>query len=175
MIPLAGVSISCRKKYTEFFLEYGSEVQSKVLGDTREIWSDAIPTNCQVVLEKNNTKRSKVASAVLKNVFISVQDTTMLQPEKIAVKRIRIQGEDNKEKEISFQRSFISSDDTKNIKIQLIDSETDLKELIKGKDFRLRIELNGKGAISIAPVNIKLEFLVRGELIKVILHQRILV
>ena len=61
------------------------------------------------------------------------------------------------------------------IQFQLIESVQDVKEFIKHSQFSIELNIRGENLKKKTNATLILEFLVEGELIKTILHQRMLV
>lgn len=138
--------------------------------------SPEITTDCRVRFEKNDTKRSKVRKVYLKNILLSIDSSESLEvfPPNMILKEVYFTGNSIQEQKIRFSVA-IDEFSEQNIKIQLIGSETDIKEFVKRDKFAVRLKFKNPPLKSNIKVKIQFDFLVEGELIKTILHQRILV
>lgn len=163
---------SCKNKTTQFFIDYQQEI---VLPEGNQIWkieASDIQTDCQVRFEKNDTKRSKVHQIFLKNITLISDDPSTLQA--LQLKSIQMECPSISMKKIKFKSvNTVLSDSS--IQFQLMESVEDVKEFIKHNQFSVELYLKGNPLKKQTKATLILEFLVQGELIKTILHQRMLV
>lgn len=174
LLQLIILTNACTTKETHFFIRYQSAVSQNSSNQEIVISSENIALHAQQTLEQNNTKKSKVSWCELRNIYLLFDTITTLQ-EITSPKKIILMNASEKMKEVQFEKKYITLD-TNCIKIQLEKGTTNLKELIKGDSFRCQLIFDEKLFPKKSTAQkIQLEFLVKGELIKVILHQRILV
>ncbi len=171
-ILLTAFLCSCKNKKTQFFLAYQQEV---MIPDGKNKWviqTGDIQTDCRVRFEKNDTKRSKVDRVFLKRITLVSENTTAL--ESLQLKSVRMECPSISMKKIGFENVNTVLSDT-SIQFQLMQSVEDVKEFVKHNQFSLELNLLGTPLKKRINATLILEFLVEGELIKTILHQRMLV
>lgn len=164
--------VSCKNKTTQFFIDYQQEVSLPANVKNWVLVSDAIQTDCQVRFEKNDTKRSKVHQIFLKNITIVSDEKGELSTLKL--KAINMDCPSISRRKIGFKRINTVLTDS-SIQFQLMESVQDVKEFIKHKQFGIELFFQGEKKKQAVRATLILEFLVEGELIKTILHQRMLV
>lgn len=172
LLLLTTTLLSCKNKTTQFFIEYQQEVTLPADVENWVLDSRDIVTDCQVRFEKNDTKRSKVDKVYLKKVTLLSKEEGVFKSLKL--KAINIACPAISRKKIAFTTvNTILTDST--VQYQLIGSMQDVKEFIKHKQFGIELYFSGQKRSKSVDATLILEFLVAGELIKTILHQRMLV
>ena len=164
--------LSCKNKTTRFFIDYQQEV---VFPEGTYRWiieSNDIQTDCRVRFEKNDTKRSKVHKIFLKKITLVSQDKMNFNA--LQLKALHMQCPAISKKRIDFGSVNTVVSDT-SVQFQLLGMEEDVKEFIKHNQFSIELSLIGYKLSKKSNATLILEFLVEGELIKTILHQRMLV
>ncbi len=162
----------CKNKNTQFFINYPQEVTLPAETNRWTIAIEDIQTDCRVRFEKNDTKRSKVDNIVLKNIALLSQEE--IDFKKVELRTIHMQCPSISKKRIAFKDiNTIYTDSS--VQFQLLNSEEDVKEFIKHNQFSIELKMRGEKLKKKIKATIILEFLVEGELIKTILHQRMLV
>ena len=149
--------------------------QEVMLPEGKNNWvieSEAIQTDCRVRFEKNDTKRSKVDQIFLKSITFKGLESEVIQ--NLELKSISMECPSISNKKISFKKvhSIVNGN---TIQFQLQESIEDVKEFIKHDQFSITLNLMGPRLDKKINATLILEFLVEGELIKTILHQRMLV
>ena len=169
---LTTLLLSCKNKTTQFFIDYQQEV---ILPEGTNRWvveANDIQTDCQVRFEKNDTKRSKVHKIFLKNItLVSAQEGIL---KSVQLKAIHMQCPSISKKRIEVGNINTVYSDT-SVQFQLMESVEDVKEFIKHHQFSIELYFSGEKLKKEIDATLILEFLVEGELIKTILHQRMLV
>ncbi len=163
---------ACKNKNTQFFIDYQQEVTLLEGTNRWEINLEDIQTDCRVRFEKNDTKRSKVDKILLKS--ITLIGDKEIDFKILKLKTIHMQCPSTSKKRIPFKNKHnIYSDSS--VQFQLLDSDEDVKEFIKHNQFSVELKMSGEKLEKKKKITVILEFLVEGELIKTILHQRMLV
>lgn len=169
---LTSILLSCKNKTTQFFIDYQQEV---MLPEGKRDWvieSANIKTDCRVRFEKNDTKRSKVHQIFLKNITLISAEKNLFKS--LQLKSVRMQCPSISRRKIDFKNVHTVLSDS-SIQFQLMESVEDVKEFIKHTQFSISLNLRGEKLKKQINAILVLEFLVEGELIKTILHQRMLV
>ena len=164
--------LSCKNKTTQFFIDYQQEVLFPEGTNRWVIETDAIETDCQVRFEKNDTKKSKVHQIFLKNITLVSENKEVLKS--LQLKTIHMECPAISKKRIAYGNVNTVLSDT-SVQFQLLESVEDVKEFIKHSQFSVELTMRGAKLREKVSATLILEFLVEGELIKTILHQRMLV
>jgi hypothetical protein len=162
----------CKNKTTQFFLDYKQEVTLPAAVKNWVLDLEAIQTDCQIRFEKNDTKRSKVDKVYLKKVTLLSDEQHVFKT--VQLMTIKMASPAISRKKIAFKSvNTILSDSS--VQYQLMESVENVKEFIKHKQFSIELNFSGEKRKMPVKATLILEFLVEGELIKTILHQRMLV
>ena len=164
--------LSCKNKSTQFFLDYQQEVVLPPVNKNWVLVSQPFQTYCQIRFEKNDTKRSKVHTIYLKKVILLSDEKEIFNS--LQLMNVKIACPSISREKITFKSiNTILSDSS--VQYQLLGSTQDVKEFIKHKQFEIELYFSGQKRTNSVKATLILEFLVEGELIKTILHQRMLV
>lgn len=164
------VLFACKTKTTHFHLTYNAEIE---VAEGREafvsVLTPEIKTNCRVRFERNNTKRSKVRKVYLKH-FTLTNVVPNGKPLPV-LDAAFISSPDYPERKISFRKS---DGNAESLTFDVIGSADDLQDYIKQDRFSMRFSFVNKG-IAEGKIQVKMDFLIEGELIKTNLFHKILV
>ena len=140
LFTVLAVTASCKKKLTQFYVDYNSSVViASSFGQLVpfSVYTPEVTTNSEVVFESNNTRKDKIESIYLRDLVLSITSPTNETFSFLNSVEVFISSPNLAERKVAFKEDIPASVGA-SLTCELVD--VDLQSFIKEDQFTIRVE-----------------------------------